>query len=160
MVEYVKYGGIYCDCCVAHMTVETALATEATNLGHSVSCTETRLSSDSMVASPGPVTFAWRNGVLLTGRLLADGDKEIEIDEFIRPVKYPSVGKKNTSSEKVKEIAHEVWKRDMLKRLATVTKDRSVNDSGSVEKLMMSERRRPFYLNDFFSLDIDAVMQS
>ena len=119
------------------MTVDTALAIEATTLGHSVSCT---LASDSMVASRESVTFAWRNGVLLTGRLLADGDKEIEIDEFIRPVKYPFVGKGNASSEKVKENAHGVWKRDMLKRLATVTKDRSVDDSGSAEMLMKSDK--------------------
>lgn len=107
-------------------------------MGHSVSCTSATLSSDSMVASPGFVTFAPRNGVLLTGTLLADEDKEMV--EFRRPVRYPFVGKENASSEKVKEIAHGTSKRDMLKKLATVTKHRTVNDSGSAKLLMIIEK--------------------
>ena len=57
-----------------HITVDEAEAIAATALGHAVSCTEATLSSDSMVASAGFVTFALRNGASLTGILPADGD--------------------------------------------------------------------------------------
>lgn len=83
------------------MTVETALAIAATTRGHAVSCTSATLASDCQVACKGFVTFALSNGVLLTGTSTLLADKDTGIVEFGRPVRKPSVGKENASSEKV-----------------------------------------------------------